>query len=117
MNWKKAAKPATVNRETQLLGQAMRLGVERQCLATVPAIRHLPERNVRQGFFERPELEAVVANLPDDLRDVARFAYLSGWRRGEILTLRWSDVDRDGRIVRLRAEESKNGHGRVLALE
>src|SRR5262245_37301082 len=34
MNWRKAAKPATVNRETQLLGQAMRLGVERQCLAT-----------------------------------------------------------------------------------
>jgi hypothetical protein len=43
--------PATVNRETQLLGQAFRLAVKRRLLQRVPYIRRLPERNVRQGFF------------------------------------------------------------------
>jgi len=109
--------PATVNRETQLLGQAFRLGVRRGRLPAAPLIRRLPERNSRQGFFERGEFEAVVAALPQDLGDFARFGYLSGWRRGEIVSLRWSDVDRDGGVIRLRPEESKNGQGRVLALE
>jgi hypothetical protein len=40
-------KPATVNRETQLLGQAFRLGQERRLVQRIPHIRHLPERNAR----------------------------------------------------------------------
>jgi len=42
------------------------------------------------------------------------FGFLSGWRKGEVLSLRWSDVDGD--TVRLRAEESKNGEARTLVL-
>jgi integrase len=49
------------------------------------------------------------------LEDVARFAYLSGWRRGEIVGLRWENVDRAGREVRIYT--SKNGEGRVLPLD
>jgi len=48
---------------------------------------------------------------------VARFAFLTGWRRGEILSLTWADVDRDGGVVRLRPEHSKNRQGRTLAIE
>ena len=108
---------ATVNRETQVLGQALRLALKRHRLTTIPSIRHLPERNARQGFFERPEFEALVSALPENLRDFTRFAYLTGWRRGEIVSLRWSDVDRDGGAIRLRPEESKNGRGRTVMLE
>ena len=57
----------------------------------------------------------MVAHLPEPIADVARFAYLSGWRRAEILGLRWDTVDRAAKEVRLRT--SKNGHGRVLPLE
>jgi hypothetical protein len=56
--------PATVNRETQLLGQAFGLGIEDHRIVAAPHIRHLPERNVRKGFFERGDFEAVVAKLP-----------------------------------------------------
>jgi integrase len=55
----------------------------------------LAENNTRQGFFERPDLEAVVTALPAYLQDLTRFAYLTGWRKGEIISLRWTDVDRD----------------------
>lgn len=109
------AAPATVNRETQLLAQAVRPFFARLGLPA-PTIRRQREDNVRQGFFERGDFEKLVAALPEDLRDVARFGFLSGWRRGEIASLRWADVDREGQAIRLRPEASKNGRGRTLVL-
>lgn len=58
---------------------------------------------------------ARVSNLPDPVNDIARFGYLTGWRKGEILPLRWDAVDRQAREVRLRT--SKNGQGRLLPLD
>lgn len=110
--------PATVNRRLQLLGQAFRLAVRRKVLNFAPAIRRLPETgNARQGFFEDADFKAVVERLPDYLKGFARFAYLTGWRKGEIASLGWADVDGKGRVIRLRPEASKNGQGRVVALE
>jgi integrase len=80
-------------------------------------VRVLTENNTRQGFFERPDLEAVVTALPDYLRDFTRFAYLTGWRKGEIISLNWTDVDRDAGAIRLRPEAAKTGRGRTVMLE
>ena len=74
------------------------------------------ERDFQEGFLERATFDAVVRALPDDLQDFARFAYLTGWRRGEVQTLGWADVDRTHGRVRLRREHSKNGEPRVLVL-
>lgn len=109
--------PATVNRELASIRRAFRLGVKQRLIATMPSIELLAEHNVRQGFFERGDLEAVVRHLPADLRDFTLFAYLSGWRKGEIASLRWRDVDQDARVIRLRPEASKSGEPRTLALE
>jgi len=35
----------------------------------------------------------VFAAIPEDARDVVRFALISGWRQAEVIGLRWSDVD------------------------
>lgn len=108
--------PATVNRSTQLLAQAYNLALERRRLSMAPHIRHLSESgNARQGFFADWEFRAVVDNLPAYLQDFARFGYVTGWRRGEIASLRWSDVDGD--VVRLRGENAKNGEGRSITLD
>ncbi len=109
--------PASVNRQTGLLAQALRLAYRRGTLTSVIAVRRLPERNARQGFLERADLDQVVAALPDYVQDLVRFAYLTAWRRGELVSLRWSDVDRTGGVVRLRPEHSKNGRGRTVAIE
>jgi integrase len=108
---------ATINRELELLRRALRLAHDRQLLPSIPKVRVLPENNTRQGFFERPDLEAVVAALPDSLRDFTRFAYLTGWRKGEIISLKWTDVDRHAGAIRLRPEAAKTGRGRTLMLE
>jgi len=108
---------ATINRELELLRRALRLAHDRQLLPSIPRVRVLPENNTRQGFFERPDLEAVVTALPAYLQDFTRFAYLTGWRKGEIISLRWTDVDRDGGAIRLRPEAAKTGRGRTVMLE
>lgn len=106
--------PSTINRGKQLLAQAYKLSIDRKRLSSAPVIRHLPERNARQGFFEDADFKAVVEELPNYLQDFARFGYLVGWRKGEVDSLLWSDVDAD--VIRLRPEHSKNGQGRSVPL-
>jgi integrase len=108
---------ATINRELELLRRALRLAHDRQLLPSIPKVRVLTEQNTRQGFFERPDLETVVTALPAYLQDFTRFAYLTGWRTGEIIYLKWTDVDRDAGAIRLRPEAAKTGRGRTVMLE
>jgi hypothetical protein len=62
-------------------------------VAQVPHIPMLREDNVRTGFFEHEKFQELVKHLPEYLRPVAFFACCSGWRRGEILSLQWDQVD------------------------
>ena len=109
---------ATINRETGLLAQAFKLGVERQRISAAPRIRKLSEKgNARQGFFEKADFDEMVKHLPDYLKGFAKFAYYSGWRRGEVRSLQWADVDLAAKVIRLRPEHSKTREPRMLALE
>jgi integrase len=106
---------ATINREMAALRRAFNLAHEGGQLHKVPTFPTLAERNVRRGFFEWADMEAVVGFLPDYLQDLARFAFLSGWRRGDITGLTWEMVDRGERLITL--PTTKNGDARLLALE
>jgi len=105
---------ATVNRELAALKRAMTLAVEQDRLSSAPKIKMLAEAAPRQGFVNPADFDAIVEALPDYLKDLARFGYLTGWRVGEIITLECSDVDREGRRITLRREHSKNGQPRVI---
>ena len=111
---KKTKAAATVNRDMAALRGAFNLARKQGRISRVPYFPMLREDNARQGFFEKDEFETVEAALPRVLADVARFAYLSGWRKGEILPLTWENVDRAAAEVRIAT--SKNGHGRMLPL-
>jgi integrase len=116
--------PATVNRELAALRRMFRLGVKQGKVLSCPTIELLSERdNVREGFMEPAEFEFVATALPSYLVDPARYAYVAGWRKGEVSSLEWSDLTlerRDGEIVggviRLRRAHSKTGRPRVLVL-
>jgi integrase len=105
---------ATVNRELAALRRAFTIAVEQERLTSGPRIKMLTEAPPRQCFVNLGDLEKIVAGLPDYLRDLARFGFLTGWRVGEITTLEWCDVDREGRRITLRREHSKNGQPRVI---
>ena len=66
------------------------------------------EDNVRRGFFERTDFE----KLREALRSVVTLAYYNGWRKTELLTLEWRQVDLTAGTITL--DTSKNGQGRTF---
>jgi len=107
------SRPATINRALQALRGALRLAWKTGTLARAPYIPMSSEKgNARTGFFELAEHVAILAQLPEAYADVAAFGFYTGWRLGEILGLKWSDVD--DRAVRLAT--SKNGEPRTFPL-
>jgi integrase len=118
MNDRKAAgfANATVNREMELLRRALRLGVASKSIVRMPVFpQRFAERNARQGFFETGDFNKILAHLPEPLDDMARFAFATGWRRGMLLEMRWSHVDRAGRLVKL--PDSKNDDPQSIPLD
>jgi len=108
---------ATINRELAALKRMFRLGERAGRIVRRPFIDLLQEHNVRTGFFERAECDAVLAQLPDDLQPVFAVAYLTGWRvKSELLTRRWAHVDFQSGWLRLDPGETKNAEGRQFPL-
>ena len=106
---------ATVNRELAIVKRAFRLAVQARKLLHMPHIPMLREATARTGFFERDEFEDVRDALPEPLRGIVTFAYLTGWRvPSEVLPLRWAQVDRKACTVRLEPGTTKNSEGRTL---
>jgi integrase len=107
---------ATINRELAALKRLFNLAKRaRRILAdNVPHIEMLQEDNIRTGFFERDQFEAMRAALPAELRAVVTFAYLTGWRKNEILSLDWRQVDFAAGTVTLDPGTTKNRDGRVF---
>ena len=104
-----------INRELAILKRAYSLGIESHKVMVRPKIPHLTEDNVRTGFFEREQFEAVRKALPEDLRPVVTFAYQTGWRiKSEVLSLQWRQVDFSARTVRLEVGTTKNREGRLF---
>ena len=109
---------ATINRECALLRRAFNLARRETPpkVQFVPYIPRLKEDNVRKGFLEHPEYVALRQALPSEIKPILTFAYYTGCRRGEILSLSWSQVDLARRIVRLEPGTTKNDQPRNLPL-
>jgi integrase len=107
-----------VNREVALLKRAFNIAARATParVLRVPYIRLFREDNARRGFFEHGEYLAMRAALPDFLKPVIAFAYYTGCRRGEILSLRWNQVDLLSGVVRLEVGTTKSGEGRLIPL-
>jgi integrase len=69
------------------------------------------------------DLARLLPALPEWMRPVVRFAFCTGWRRGEILGLTWARVDFERGEIRLEPKKrtkdggSKNKQGRVYPFE
>ncbi|MFQ5949916.1 MAG: tyrosine-type recombinase/integrase [Nitrospiria bacterium] len=107
---------ATVNRELATLKRMFSLGLRYGKVAIKPYIPTLQEDNIRQGFFEWDDFARLRKHLPDYLRPVVTFAYYTGWRSGEIRSLRWKQVDLKAGYVRLEPGTTKNRKGRSVYL-
>ena len=102
---------ATINKEITLLRRAFNFAELK-----FPKIPKLPEAPPREGFFTTEEFESLYTELPEHIKPIALIGYYTGCRLGEILGLRWKQLDLASRTIRLRAGETKSGYGRVIPL-
>jgi integrase len=110
------AAPATINRELAALRRMLSLAYNAGKLSRIPKIEMLAEDNVRQGFVEHGAFSVLLGNLNGVVAEVVEFAYLSGWRKGEVMKLEITEVDEWARVIRLNSKKSKNKEARILPL-
>lgn len=106
---KENAVNATINRELSAIKRAFTLAIQGRKILVAPHVPMLREDNVRQGFFEDAELNAILDKLPEHLRPMIRFAAITGWRISNVKKLEWRQVDGD--VVRLEPGTTKNREG------
>ncbi|HEV8198764.1 MAG TPA: site-specific integrase [Candidatus Polarisedimenticolia bacterium] len=109
-------KPATVRAELAALKRAFALAKRAGKVADVPPFPILTIQNTRTGFLEQGDFARLAAKLPDHVRPLAQFAYLTGWRISECESLTWRQVDLVGGWARLEPGSTKNGEGRAFPL-
>lgn len=105
---------STVARELQVVKRLFKKAAEWGKVESNPAatVTKPTVNNNRVRFLEPEDMDRLMAKVPEWLQPIAVFARHTGARRGEILNLRWSDVDfKRGRLT---FRETKNGeHGHV----
>ena len=111
------ASAGEINRELAALKRTFNLAMQAGKILHKPHIPMLREQNVRTGFFEPAQYDTVSRHLPEAVRPVLAFAYITGWRvNSEVLGLEWRQVDFDAGTVRLDPGTTKNGDGRVFPM-
>lgn len=119
----RAAAPATVNRQLNLLSHVLEhsrkewgIGVGlKNPVSEVSRPKNGPGRDRRLvGDEEARLLDACKASRAGYLRDVVALAIETAMRQAELVGLRWEQIDLDRGVARLL--ETKNGEGRAVPL-
>jgi integrase len=106
----------SVTKEVNVLKHLFTVAVQQELVATNPAhgVRTPRVPAGRLRYLQPTELHAVLKACPVWLRPIAALLAFTGMRRGELLGLRWLDVDHAGGRIML--PQTKNGTGRVVWL-
>jgi integrase len=112
------ATDATINRELAIVRRGFTLGfqAEPQLVHRLPYIPILDEDNVRQGFLEPEQYGKLLEELPERLKALFVCAYHVGTRKGELLRLRWDQVDFEANQIRLTKSQTKSKRPRTVPI-
>jgi len=111
-------KQATINREIARLKNLFEEAVRNKKIQSNPA-RHIKlqsENNERTRILSMEEYETLLENLPDHLKDIVLLAFNTGMRRGEILGLKWENVNLKERKIVLTSSMTKTQRQRTIPL-
>ncbi len=113
----KKLSPATRNRHLAHLSSLFNRGKEWGLITSNPAqgIKPLRENGARTRFLDGDEIERLLGAASESFRPILLTALHSGMRRGEILNLKWADVDFKNSIITV--QESKSGKKRMLPMD
>jgi integrase len=109
-------KPATVNKEMQLLRHTFKLAMAWGKALENPAkhLRPLRTNNRRLRYLSHEEMARLLAVADEELRPMVLTALHTGLRRGEQFSLTWEDVDFKLGVIRVL--HTKNGERREIPM-
>ncbi|MFH0931873.1 MAG: site-specific integrase [Candidatus Zixiibacteriota bacterium] len=112
----KLSAPATVNRKITCLRHLLKKAVEWGKVSDNAArnIKLLRENNQRLRYLEKEEIKRLVDACCSHLRPIVILGLNTGMRKGEILGLKWREVDFEKGIIYLL--DTKNGEKREVYL-
>ena len=119
MSGEDAVAPATVRKEVQALKYCLKLAVEEwEYLRVNPAQSvKLPKvLDEKPRFLTPNELRATLEAAPEWMRAPIALAAATGMRRGELLALRWLDIDFRLKLIFLRSATTKTAEPRAIPL-
>ena len=108
------AAPATIRQELTNLGTALNLASLYGLIPNRPRLASIRVQNARCKALSETRMRAIAAHLPGDVSDLVETAYLTGWRKSELLGLHWTSVDMDYESLHLDPGTTKNGYGRTF---
>ena len=89
------ATPGTINKELGLLRHVFEMALIWEWIDENPAVR-IPKEKIRnrmERWLAHEEEERLLKTCPEWLQDMVTFALNTGFRKGEILSLTWNQVD------------------------
>ncbi len=102
--------PATVNREIALLkhmfNMAEQWGLYRG-RNPVRSVKFLAEENLQCRFLSKEEEEKLLSACSPYLQDLVMFAVNTGLRLGEILNLKWEEVDLERGVLKVLVRKNR----------
>ena len=112
-------KPATTNRMMACLKHMLTKAVDwnmanEETLKQVRKVKFLKENNKRLRFLDVDECKRLISCCPKHLKPIVITALNTGMRRGEILSLKWEQVDLRHGYISLR--DTKSGEGREIPI-
>jgi integrase len=113
--------PRTINKQVGVLHHMLNMGVEWERIGSNPivGIKPLPNDSPRKTrrSLSVEEVQTIFEVSPAYLKPVWRMFMVTGIRKDELVSMKFSDVDFDRRIVTVRAETSKNHREREIPLD
>jgi integrase len=114
----KELKGSTLNREIACLKTLVRRAllnrqINRNPIEGIRLFKEIP----RNRTLSDQEYQKLLGACSPHFRPVVQLAYDTGMRRGEILGLRWDQVDLQAGVITLRAAETKTQENREIPLD
>ena len=115
----KPYRPATLNRYIACLKTIVNRAIANNHLDRNPikGVKLFKENNVRDRVLTQAEYQALLGASAEHIKPMIKLGYFVGMRRGEILGLRWDQLDLANRVIKLTPEDTKTNDAREIPLD
>jgi integrase len=110
--------PATLNRYMACLKTIVNRALTNNLIDRNPirGVKLFKENNIRDRVLTREEYQRLLAACSEHLVPMVTLAYQTGMRKGEILGLRWDQLNLTEKVIRLDAKDTKTNTAREVPL-